>query len=116
MLSSESGSSRGAEVVYNLRMPGQYADTETGLNYNAGRDYDPAIGRYIESDPIGLNGESYSTYGYVRGNPLSYNDPSGEVPLPDWVNTWIHRPPLSKEACDALRKSINKRLFVISCG
>jgi hypothetical protein len=45
--------------------------------YNYKRDYDPAIGRYIESDPIGLAGGSYSTYTYARGNPLSYFDPYG---------------------------------------
>jgi RHS repeat-associated protein len=39
-------------VVYNPRFPGQYFDAETGLNYNYFRDYDPATGRYIESDPI----------------------------------------------------------------
>jgi RHS repeat-associated protein len=28
-------------------------DAETGLHYNYFRDYDPAIGRYVEPDPIG---------------------------------------------------------------
>jgi RHS repeat-associated protein len=37
---------------FNLRFPGQYYDAETGLNYNYHRDYDPAVGRYIESDPM----------------------------------------------------------------
>ena len=41
------------------------------------RDYDPAVGRYIESDPIGLMGGSYSTYSYVNSNPISYIDPRG---------------------------------------
>lgn len=42
--------------TFNLRLPGQYADSETGLFYNYQRDYDPNIGRYVQSDPIGLAG------------------------------------------------------------
>lgn len=67
-------------VVYNLRLPGQYADAETGLNYNYHRDYDPGTGRYVESDPIGLYGGSYSTYSYVADRPLSLIDPFGLCP------------------------------------
>ncbi|MEF9387165.1 RHS repeat domain-containing protein [Ralstonia solanacearum species complex bacterium KE056] len=62
---------------YNLRFPGQLYDQETGKHYNANRDYDPAGGRYIQSDPIGLNGRQWSTYTYVRGNPVSFIDPQG---------------------------------------
>ncbi len=62
---------------YNLRFPGQYFDVETNLNYNYFRDYDPAVGRYSESDPIGLRGGSFSTYAYVGGNPLGADDPRG---------------------------------------
>ena len=58
-------------------LPGQYYQAETGLNYNYFRDYDPQTGRYIESDPIGLGGGSYSTYAYANGNPVSPSDPLG---------------------------------------
>jgi RHS repeat-associated protein len=37
---------------FNLRFPGQYFDAETGLHYNYFRDYDPSLGRYVESDPM----------------------------------------------------------------
>lgn len=59
-----------------LRFPGQIYDPETQLHQNWHRDYDPSIGRYIQSDPIGLEG-GINTYAYVGGNPLSKNDEKG---------------------------------------
>jgi RHS repeat-associated protein len=65
--------------AYNLRFPGQYFDAETGLHYNMFRDFNPQTGRYIESDPVGLDG-GLNTYGYVGGNPVSRVDPNGKCP------------------------------------
>jgi RHS repeat-associated protein len=60
----------------NLRFPGQQYDAETGLHYNYYRDYDPASGRYLQPDPIGLRGGT-NPYGYVAGNPVTYLDSDG---------------------------------------
>jgi RHS repeat-associated protein len=68
--------SGGSVYPLNLRFPGQYFDVETGLSYNIFRDYEPGVGRYIEADPIGLNGGS-SIYSYVNSKPISATDPFG---------------------------------------
>ena len=67
------------QFAYNLRFPGQYLDAETGLSYNYFRDYDPQIGRYVESDPIGLEA-GVNTYAYSLDDPLRRVDPMGLVP------------------------------------
>ena len=64
------------EVENDLRFPGQYFDGETGLHYNYRRDYSPLLGRYMQSDPLGLY-DGPNTYVYVKNNPLFSADPKG---------------------------------------
>jgi RHS repeat-associated protein len=65
-------------------------DDETSLDYAQARYYDSTVGRFTSFDPITENKERLSApqdidlYGYVRNNPLSYIDPSGET----WVRKW----------------------------
>jgi len=71
-------------IVQNLRLPGQESDIATGLYHNGMRDYLPPIGRYIESDPVGLDG-GFNRYAYAEGNPLVKTDPTGTNSL---SNAW----------------------------
>jgi RHS repeat-associated protein len=66
-----------------LRFPGQYADKETSVYYNYFRDYDPAIGKYVQSDPIGLGG-GINTYAYVLSKPTMRTDFLGLWSQADW--------------------------------
>lgn len=61
---------------YYLRFPGQYYDNESQLHYNYFRNYDSYPGRYVQSDPIGLDG-GVNTYAYALGNPVRNVDPFG---------------------------------------
>ena len=83
-------------VTVNLRFPGQYYDSETQLHYNWNRYYDPRVGRYITSDPIGLSA-SINTYSYVDSNSLRWTDIRGLSKfdkffgLPKKFWQWYHR-------------------------
>jgi RHS repeat-associated protein len=74
------GTTTATPVTFNLRWPGQYFDSESGLFFNWHRSYDPKTGRYTQTDPMGLDaGWNRVTYGF--NNPLLYTDPDGLNPL-----------------------------------
>jgi len=67
-------------VKFNLRFPGQYYDEITKQHYNLNRYYNPEIGRYMEADPIGLEG-GLNPYVYAGNSPIMISDQSGLCPI-----------------------------------
>lgn len=63
----------GELIKVGLRFPGQIFDAESNNHYNYFRDYNPTLGRYIESDPVGLSG-GFNTYLYVEANSINLLD------------------------------------------
>ncbi|MFH1146935.1 MAG: RHS repeat-associated core domain-containing protein, partial [Pseudomonadota bacterium] len=100
----------GSTVTNNLRFAGQYYDQETGLHYNWHRDYDPKVGRYIETDPIGQRG-GLNLYRYAKNNPLLFLDAKGLSPLDFgcWTAAWDARCACG-DKLDATRDKLSERL------
>ncbi|MGJ7903159.1 RHS repeat-associated core domain-containing protein [Lysobacter sp. 1R34A] len=78
----------GTAFVFDMRFPGQRFDAATGLSYNYFRDYDAATGRYVQSDPIGLEG-GISGYSYVNSRPFDLSDPLGLKPKDCYISADI---------------------------
>lgn len=89
-LANEDPLNVGINTTIPLRFAGQYFDIETGFHYNYFRTYIPDLGRYSQSDPIGLSG-GWNTFSYVGGNPLMKSDMYGlwgifSKKSNDWLN------------------------------
>jgi RHS repeat-associated protein len=66
----------GQTFVYRGRFPGQVYDLETGWIHNGFRDYDAVLGRYAQSDPLGLNA-GWNDYSYSMDNAINWYDFEG---------------------------------------
>jgi len=69
---SEVGTSENAYLF-----TGRELDSETGLYYYRNRYYNPAVGRFVTKDPIGMGG-GINKYTYVKNSPVKFIDPYGE--------------------------------------
>ena len=87
-----------AALQQNLRFPGQQYEPFGGRFYNHFRDYDPTVGRYVQSDPIGLAG-GLNTYAYVNGQPTMLTDPRGLAPTKALI--WLVR--ICKKGIEKIR-------------
>ena len=56
---------------------GRETDPESGLIYYRARTYDPAVGRFLQRDPLGFAAGDLNLYAYVENGPLKGRDPSG---------------------------------------
>jgi RHS repeat-associated protein len=56
---------------------GREHDAESGLIYYRARHYDPAIGQFLQRDPIGFAAGDLNLYAYVGNDPYNFTDPSG---------------------------------------
>ena len=86
--SSQPQSQSESDVVVDYVYTGKEYDSETGLIYFGGRYYAPELGRWITPDPLFLEKEpkkavemplSSNLYAYVRNNPMTYVDETGNL-------------------------------------
>lgn len=49
------------------------------------RNYDPALGRWMNLDPLAEKYLGVTPYSYCLNNPVNFTDPDGMDPMPDWL-------------------------------
>ncbi len=64
-------------LVNPFRYTARESDTETGLYYFRARYFDPQTGRFLNEDPLNINGDDLNFYRYVGNGPVGFYDPTG---------------------------------------
>ena len=88
-VTSESNPSFGDRFKYT----GEQLESETGLQLNRARYYDPVHGRWTSQDPLGFQGGDANLYRYVDNDPTGAIDPDG---LQSYKSAFYERVPLYK--------------------
>jgi RHS repeat-associated protein len=65
----------GVEIAYGYT--GREYDAESGLMYYRARTYDPATGRFLQTDPLSFAAGDLNLYRYVGNDPVNAVDPDG---------------------------------------
>ncbi|QQQ00876.1 RHS repeat-associated core domain-containing protein [Lysobacter enzymogenes] len=105
----------GTAFEFNMRFPGQRYDATSGLIYNYFRDYDPSVGRYLQSDPIGLQG-GISTYAYAFNAPATEYDPYGLAPPGRTATPTRPRPPVLDRMAPGASRIYTRKEFTERFG
>jgi RHS repeat-associated protein len=92
---------------------GREWESNTGLQYNRARYYDPQTGRWTSQDPIGLAGADANFYRYATNNPLTESDPTGLVKF-EFTTQPDYTPPIPVDEGAGKWKSVKltRRLMV----
>ena len=61
-----------------FRYTGQVMLPEAKLYHYKARVYDPVLGRFLQTDPVGYQ-DDFNLYAYVKNDPLNHTDPTGAI-------------------------------------
>ena len=77
----------GGQVADGHGYTGHVSDAATGLSYMQQRYYDPQLGLFLSVDPISTHSSTkhFNRYSYAYGNPYSFTDPDGRVPVMPFI-------------------------------
>lgn len=95
----------GGQVTDGPGYTGHVSDAATGLSYMQQRYYDPQLGLFLSVDPVSTHSspKHFNRYSYAYGNPYSFTDPDGRVP----VMPFIYGAVLGGLADIAVQKAMN---------